>query len=76
MKSDDDEVTTAEAAALLGVSAPYVRRLVLDGRLPARRVGQTLLLLPHRAVREFVRQPRGRPKKISDSSLTPSPARV
>lgn len=33
------EVTPAEAAALLGMSRPQVRKLMDDGRLPFRKVG-------------------------------------
>jgi excisionase family DNA binding protein len=38
------EVTVREAAAALGLSTVYVRRLAADGRLAGRRAGQTWLL--------------------------------
>lgn len=40
-----DELTTAEAAAALGLTTRSVRRLIDDGILPARRVGARLLLI-------------------------------
>jgi excisionase family DNA binding protein len=36
--------TTTEAAAALGVSAPRVRQMVLDGSLPASRFGRALVI--------------------------------
>lgn len=37
---DTDWITTREAAAVLGVSDRHVRRLVLSGKLVARRRGE------------------------------------
>jgi excisionase family DNA binding protein len=36
--------TTTEAADALGVSAPRVRQMVLDGSLPASRFGRALVI--------------------------------
>lgn len=49
---DDAMLTTAEAADALGVSGPYLTRLLSSGRLPYRMTGdQQLIPLP--AVRAF-----------------------
>lgn len=40
------ELSTGEAAALLGCSSEYVRRLARSGRLTARRVGAAWLIDP------------------------------
>jgi excisionase family DNA binding protein len=37
-------MTTSEAAERLGVSTARVRRLVLDGRLPATKFGRDLVI--------------------------------
>jgi excisionase family DNA binding protein len=34
------ELTTSEAAERLGISQARVRRLILDGRLPAKKFGR------------------------------------
>jgi len=38
------EVSAADAAAAMGASREYVRRLARSGRLPARRIGRTWLI--------------------------------
>ncbi len=37
-------LTSKEAAARLGISSARVRRLVLDGRLPAQKFGRDLVI--------------------------------
>jgi excisionase family DNA binding protein len=55
-------ITTAQAAALLGVSPHEVRRLCRLGLLPAQRVGRDWLIDP-RDARAYVRAPRGSVKR-------------
>jgi excisionase family DNA binding protein len=43
-QSEDVVLTVAEAAERLGVEAEQVRRLIRAGKLPARRVGRTIVL--------------------------------
>ena len=40
----DDFLTTKQAAEILGIEASRVRQLVLEGKLPARKVGRDLLI--------------------------------
>lgn len=40
------EISTAEAARLMGCSGSYVRRLARSGRVPARRLGAQWLITP------------------------------
>ena len=63
-------LTTEEAAKRLGVSDAYVRRLILDKRLRARKVpapGGGEWLVEERDLYTFTanRRPRGRPRKIA-----------
>ncbi len=37
-------LTTSEAAERLGVTAPRIRQLVLNGRLPAQKLGRDLFI--------------------------------
>ena len=37
-------LTTSEAAGLLGVNASRIRQLVLQGRLPAQKMGRDLFI--------------------------------
>jgi excisionase family DNA binding protein len=59
-------VTTQQAAALLGITAGEVRRLIRTGALPAQRLG-SVWMLDHETVAGYQRRPRGYPghKKIS-----------
>lgn len=60
---DDDEppaeeLTVAQSAERLGVSAARVRQMIEEGKLPARRVGQRTLLIPAAAVNPASRSAR------------------
>jgi excisionase family DNA binding protein len=55
-------ITTNEAAERLGVSAARVRRLVLDGRLPAEKFGRDLVI-NESDLKAFERLKGGRPPK-------------
>ncbi len=55
-------ITTNEAAERLGVSAARVRRLVLDGRLPAEKFGRDLVI-NESDLKHFERLKGGRPPK-------------
>lgn len=57
-------LTTAEAAERLGVSTARVRRLVLDGRLPAEKFGRDLVIY-EADVKAFERLKGGRPPKVA-----------
>ena len=56
-------MTTAEAAAALGVTVGRVRQLVAEGRLPSRKFGNALVFTPEDLDRVRVRTRTGRPKK-------------
>src|SRR5690242_2056242 len=55
-------ITTSEAADRLGISPARVRRLVLDGRLPAEKFGRDLVI-NESDVEAFERLKGGRPRK-------------
>jgi excisionase family DNA binding protein len=55
-------LTSTEAADRLGISAARVRRLVLDGRLPAQKFGRDLVIYES-DVEAFERLKAGRPPK-------------
>lgn len=60
-----DLLTTKQAGEILNVSASRVRQLVLDGLLPAQRVGRDLVLL-RKDVERFAKvmnHKAGRPRK-------------
>lgn len=46
-------VTTTEAGDLLGVSASRVRQFVLEGRLPAQKIGGRTLVVSIKDVAKF-----------------------
>lgn len=56
------EITTIEAARLLGLRLRIVQRYCAAGRLRARRIGR-MWLVDLASVREFRRASVGRPKK-------------
>ena len=56
-------LTVYEAAALIGVSHAQVTRYVRQGLLPAKRVGQTILIKEADA-EKFERPPRGNPRLL------------
>ena len=57
-----NEITTEEAAAILGVTPSRVRQYVMEGRLPCRRLGRHMLLFSAADVKKFRKLPTGRPK--------------
>lgn len=61
-----DDLTTAQAAAVLGVTPARVRQYIADGRLPARALTPRLHLVRAADVAKLVRRKPGRPKS-SDS---------
>lgn len=69
---DEDLLSVAEAAALLGLRESQTRTLARKGELPARQVGRAYVI-QRRVVEEFLRQRReqsdrkrgrGRPAKL------------
>jgi excisionase family DNA binding protein len=60
-------LTTNEAAERLNVSPARVRRLVLDGRLPAQKFGRDLVIYES-DVELFERLKGGRPRKAKEGS--------
>ena len=52
-----NKITTTQAAAILGVTPSRVRQFILQGRLPATKVGRDLFL-DRKTVEEFAKQPR------------------
>jgi excisionase family DNA binding protein len=56
-------LTTAEAAALLGMTDSGVRRLILTGRLKAQRAGKRVLLIRRADLAGVQRSKAGRKKK-------------
>ncbi len=67
----DDELTVDEAATALGMHPGAVRKVILAGRLAARRIGQRLLLIPRAEVERYrtERLPPGRPRVPDDNTL-------
>jgi excisionase family DNA binding protein len=57
-------LTTAQAAEKLGITAPRVRQMILDGRISAEKVG-SILLIPASEIERISKLPRkpGRPAK-------------
>ena len=68
-------LTTTEAAARLGISTARVRRLVLDGRLPAEKFGRDLVI--HETdLASFERLKGGRPPKAKAGPAPGSDGKV
>lgn len=61
MMKTSDLLTTAQAAAELGISDSRVRQLILAGRLKFIRVGQRGLLIERAALRAVRNRKPGRP---------------
>jgi excisionase family DNA binding protein len=61
-------ITTSEAAERLGVSTARVRKLVLDGRLPAEKFGRDLVI-SEAGLRSFERLKGGRPPKAKPGTV-------
>ena len=61
-KHGDDLVTTTEAAAFLGVSAPHIRLLLYRGDLQGRKIGRDLWITKASLIAyKKNRRPVGRP---------------
>lgn len=61
-------LTIAEAAARLGLSPSRIRQFIADGRLPAHRYGQRVVLIDEAALAPLQQPrpwgyPKGRPRK-------------
>lgn len=46
MKNQNKLITSAMAAKLSGFSPDYIRRLILDGKIKAIKIGHDYLMLP------------------------------
>lgn len=60
-------LTVHEAASVIGVSHAQVTRYVKQRKLPARRIGQTILI-DETEVQRFRRPLRGNPKLLEKSA--------
>jgi excisionase family DNA binding protein len=68
---NDAEITAAEAAKILGVTATNVRWYHRQGLLPGRRVGGLLLMFRREDVEQFVKPKKsGRPKASRKAPAT------
>ncbi len=59
-------LTTSEAARLSGYDQSYIRKLIRQGKLAAKRIGHFHIIAPEelaRLQRERPRSKRGRPRK-------------
>ncbi len=72
-------LTTADAAALLGVTRWRVNALIRDGRLKAMRVGQ-IFLIEERDLKAVAERTPGRPPKVkveaTNGQATPTKKRA
>lgn len=60
-----DQITTAEAARILGVTSRHVTLLIRSGKLRGQKLGRDWIL-SRKSVEQFERTPRGRaPKNLA-----------
>lgn len=67
-------LTTAQAAAILGVTDSQVRRLIGLGKLKATRLGPRMWMIKERDLEAYRKTPpphMGRPRKDSQASPVP-----
>jgi excisionase family DNA binding protein len=57
--------TSAEAAAVLGITPPRVRQMVLAGEMEAKKHGRSLLILPEAIEQAKLRKTKPGPKKAA-----------
>lgn len=62
---DKKLLTTQETALLLGLSDGRVRRMILDGIIPAEKFGQVNMIKRADAEKVVVHGKSGRPRKVS-----------
>ena len=58
---DQSELTVEEAARVLGYHPGHIRRLILAGRVTARRIGRRTLVISREDVERLAREGRQRP---------------
>jgi len=56
-------LTTNQVAQKLNLTPSRVRQLIMAGRLPAEKIGRDLFV-KEQDLKNFKRQPRGRPRNI------------
>ena len=61
-------LTAEEAAVVIGVSHAQVTRYVKDGKLPAKKVGQ-VILIDETDAKSFCRPPRGNPNFLNAAKV-------
>lgn len=59
-------ITCKMAAAQLGMSAEYIRRLIMDGKIKAERLGHDWLMTP-KAISHIKRQRKSSTKESEDA---------
>lgn len=69
-----DFLSTQQAAEKLGIDDSRVRRLILDGRLPAQRVGRAYLIL-EKDLKLVADRKTGRPPKPAPQTADEKPAK-
>lgn len=63
---DKNLLTTQETAQLLGLSDSRIRRMVLDGIIPAQKFGHINMIKRTDAEKVKVHGKKGRPPKVKD----------
>ncbi len=58
-----NQITTAKAATIIGVSQRHIGHLIRQGQLDATRINNRLYMVEEDAAKGFVRTRRGRPTK-------------